>query len=100
VRDGRIPVPPARFNESYMMHDSTSPLHAIIASNEVSVAMMSGFGGRTLTDESILEAVAFRKAIRGLRRSVLQRGDGSARCWPAPSCLRPATPPSKPRAAR
>ena len=50
VRDGRNPVPHARFNESYMMHGSTSPLYTIIASNEVSAAMMSGVGGRTLDD--------------------------------------------------
>ena len=48
VRDGRKPVEHARFNEAFMMHASTSPQYAIIASNEVSMAMMDGVGGRTL----------------------------------------------------
>lgn len=63
VRDGRSPIPHARFNEAFMMHSSTSPLYTIIASNDVTAAMMDGKGGLTLTSESIQEAVAFRQAM-------------------------------------
>ena len=63
VRDGKKAVEHARFNEAFMMHASTSPNYAIIASNDVTAAMMDGQGGKTLTDESISEAVEFRKLV-------------------------------------
>ena len=42
-----------------MMQASTSPFYPIIASNDISAAMMDGPGGRALTDVSIREAVFF-----------------------------------------
>ena len=39
------PIPHARFNESFMMHASTSPLYPIIVSNDITAAMMDGPGG-------------------------------------------------------
>ena len=45
IRDGRSPIPHARFNESFMMHASTSPLYPIIVSNDITAAMMDGPGG-------------------------------------------------------
>ncbi|KHL18640.1 UNVERIFIED_CONTAM: arginine decarboxylase [Mumia flava] len=63
VRQGRDPVDPDLFNEAFMMHASTSPLYSIIASNDVSAAMMSGRGGPLLTGISIAEAVAFRRTL-------------------------------------
>jgi arginine decarboxylase len=67
IREGRSPIEHSRFNESFMIHTSTSPLYAIIASCDVSAKMMEGPMGRTLTDESILEAVIFRKSMAGLK---------------------------------
>lgn len=52
------------FNEAYLMHMSTSPQYAIIASCDVAAAMMEPPGGRTLVEESILEALDFRRAMR------------------------------------
>jgi len=52
------------FNESYLMHTSTSPQYAIIASCDVAAAMMEPPGGRALVEESILEAMDFRRAMR------------------------------------
>ena len=63
VRNGRRPIDLPRMNEAFMMHASTSPLYAIIASNDVAARMMAGRGGEVLTTESIEEAVAFRKAL-------------------------------------
>ena len=40
VRDGRNAIDHTRFNESFMMHGSTSPFYPIIASNDVSASMM------------------------------------------------------------
>jgi len=53
-----------RFNEAYLMHTSTSPQYAIIASCDVAAAMMEAPGGPALVEESILEALDFRRAMR------------------------------------
>jgi arginine decarboxylase len=53
-----------RFNEAYLMHTSTSPQYAIIASCDVAAAMMEQPGGRALVEESISEALDFRRAMR------------------------------------
>ncbi len=91
VRDGRKPVEHARFNEAYMMHASTSPQYAIIASNEISMAMMDGVGGNTLTTEAISEAVSFRQfACRSYRRAQ-EDGDWMFRTWNADEVIDPAT---------
>jgi arginine decarboxylase len=53
-----------RFNEAYLMHSSTSPQYAIIASCDVAAAMMEAPGGTALVEESLLEAIDFRRAMR------------------------------------
>lgn len=53
-----------RFNEAYLMHTSTSPQYSIIASCDVAAAMMEAPGGTALVEESILEALDFRRAMR------------------------------------
>ncbi|MDK2126833.1 arginine/lysine/ornithine decarboxylase [Parachitinimonas caeni] len=53
-----------RFNEAYLMHTSTSPQYAIIASCDVAAAMMEAPGGTALVEESIAEALDFRRAMR------------------------------------
>ena len=53
-----------RFNEAYLMHTSTSPQYAIIASCDVAAAMMEPPGGPALVEESIREALDFRRAMR------------------------------------
>jgi arginine decarboxylase len=52
------------FNEAYLMHTSTSPQYAIIASCDVAAAMMEPPGGTALAEESILESLDFRRAMR------------------------------------
>jgi len=52
------------FNEAYLMHTSTSPQYAIIASCDVSAAMMESPGGTALVEESLKEALDFRRAMR------------------------------------
>ncbi len=53
-----------RFNEAYLMHTSTSPQYSIIASCDVAAAMMEAPGGTALVEESIQEALDFRRAMR------------------------------------
>jgi arginine decarboxylase len=52
------------FNEAYLMHTSTSPQYSIIASCDVAAAMMEAPGGTALVEESIKEALDFRRAMR------------------------------------
>jgi len=52
------------FNEAYLMHTSTSPQYAIIASCDVAAAMMEPPGGSALVEESIAESMDFRRAMR------------------------------------
>ena len=52
------------FNEAYLMHTSTSPQYSIIASCDVAAAMMEPPGGTALVEESIIEALDFRRAMR------------------------------------
>ena len=89
VRNGRRPIDLPRLNEAFMMHASTSPLYAIIASNDVAARMMEGRGGQVLTTESIEEAVAFRKA---LARTACDFGaDWFFRGWQPDQVTDPAT---------
>ncbi|MBS0404172.1 MAG: lysine decarboxylase, partial [Proteobacteria bacterium] len=52
------------FNEAYLMHTSTSPQYSIIASCDVAAAMMEPPGGTAMVEESLLEAMDFRRAMR------------------------------------
>jgi arginine decarboxylase len=83
IRDGRSPIPHPRFNESYMMQASTSPLYTIIVSNDVTAAMMDGPGGVALTNESIEEAVAFRQTMSRVHKQFQDKGDWFFRTWNA-----------------
>ncbi|MGC8480461.1 MAG: Orn/Lys/Arg decarboxylase N-terminal domain-containing protein [Acidimicrobiales bacterium] len=51
------------FNEAFLMHTSTSPQYAIIASCDVAAAMMDRPGGTALVEEALTEALEFRRAI-------------------------------------
>ncbi|MDY4594058.1 MAG: lysine decarboxylase LdcC [[Pasteurella] aerogenes] len=52
------------FNEAYMMHTSTSPNYGIVASTEISAAMMKGNTGKRLLEDAIDRAIRFRKEIK------------------------------------
>src|SRR6202008_4816827 len=67
IRDGRGAIDHGRFNEAYCTQASTSPLYALIASNDVAAAIMDGPGGYSLTQEVIDEAVACRLAVARFR---------------------------------
>ncbi len=59
-----------RFNEAFMMHISTSPQYSILASLDVSSAMMEGPAGRSLLQEMFDEALSFRRALANLREHI------------------------------
>ena len=60
-KNRRLDMP--RFNESFMMHTSTSPQYGIIASCDVAAAMMEQPGGRAIVQETHDEAFSFRRAM-------------------------------------
>jgi len=64
------------FNEAYLMHTSTSPQYAIIASCDVAAAMMEEPGGAILVEESITEALNFRRAMRKVGDDWAQNQNG------------------------
>ena len=96
IRDGKGAIPHSRFNESFMMHASTSPLYTIIASNDITSAMMDGRGGLTLTSEAIDEAVAFRQAMGRIHAHFTKQRDWFFDTWNATHV---AVPRSKKRVA-
>jgi arginine decarboxylase len=81
VRDGKGAIDHHRFNQAYMMHTSTSPLYAIVASNDITSAMMDGNGGRSLTQEAIEEAVDFRQVVGRLSRTFAEKKDWFFKPW-------------------
>jgi lysine decarboxylase/arginine decarboxylase len=91
IRDGRRPIDHARFNESFMMHASTSPNYAIIASNDVSAAMMDGPGGKALTGDAIREAIAFRRMLARLNGEFQGRGEWFFNVWQPDTVTLPDT---------
>jgi arginine decarboxylase len=96
IRDGRRPIDHARFNEAFMMHASTSPQYAIIASNDVAAAMMDGPSGPALTGESIREAVAFRQTLARLSAEFEAKGTWFFSAWQPDSVLDGKTGDAKP----
>jgi arginine decarboxylase len=60
----------AHFNDAFMMHTSTSPQYGIIASCDVAAAMMEQPAGRALVQETIDEALSFRRAMAGVQKEL------------------------------
>ena len=83
IRDGRGAIEHSRFNEAYCAQASTSPLYALIASNDVAAAMMDGPAGQSLTQETIDEAVACRLALARGHREFKAKGQWFFAPWNA-----------------
>ncbi|MFL6618691.1 MAG: Orn/Lys/Arg decarboxylase N-terminal domain-containing protein, partial [Povalibacter sp.] len=83
IRDGRGAIDHGRFNEAYCAQASTSPLYALIASNDVAAAMMDGPGGEALTQDTIDEAIAFRLALARANREFQSKKDWFFTPWNA-----------------
>ena len=81
VRNGRNPIEHTRFNEAFMMHASTSPFYPIIASNDVSAAMMDGTSGKSLTTDAISEAVSFRQMMARMHAEFAADKQWFFNCW-------------------
>jgi arginine decarboxylase len=62
----RAPLDYDQFNESFMMHGTTSPFYPLIASLDVAAAMMDEPAGPTLMSETLQDAISFRKAMSSI----------------------------------
>ncbi|WP_272423670.1 Orn/Lys/Arg decarboxylase N-terminal domain-containing protein [Polyangium jinanense] len=62
-----------RFNDAFLMHTSTSPNYPILASIDVASRMMAGRGGHALLQETIEEALTFRRLLRDMRNEFNSR---------------------------
>src|SRR5882757_3030941 len=62
----RAPLDFDQFNESFMMHGTTSPFYPMIASLDVATSMMDEPAGPTLMAETIFDAISFRKAMSSI----------------------------------
>jgi arginine decarboxylase len=70
-----------RFNEAFMIHTSTSPQYAIIASLDVAARMMEGEAGRALMNDTIEESVIFRKKMLSIGEELKSCGDPDSKQW-------------------
>jgi arginine decarboxylase len=91
IRDGRGAIDHGRFNEAYCSQASTSPLYALIASNDVAAAMMDGPSGQVLTQDVIDEAVACRLAVARIRHELAAKQEWFFAPWNAEEITDPRT---------
>ena len=70
-----------RFNETFMLHASTSPFYPLFASLDVGAQMMKGRSGEVLWDDTIRLGIELRKKIRGLQNEFADQPGDSAAKW-------------------
>jgi arginine decarboxylase len=68
----RAPVDARVFHQAFLMQGTTSPFHPILASSDVATAMMEPPAGRTLLDEAIRDAIAFRQTMAATRARFME----------------------------
>ena len=86
IRDAHIKgqerrVEARRFNESFLVHASTSPFYPIFASLDVGAHMMKGRSGMVLWDDTIRLGIELRKKLRMIRREYDAKEADPARRW-------------------
>src|ERR1700722_20271121 len=70
-----------RFNESFLLHASTSPFYPIFASLVVGAQMMKGRSGEILWDDTIKLGIELRKKVRAIRREFEEKEKDPSRRW-------------------
>jgi ornithine decarboxylase len=75
IKDHKRHVSHQRFNETFMLHASTSPFYPLFASLDVGAQMMKGKSGKVLWDDTIRLGIELRKKIRALRREFTNADD-------------------------
>jgi len=73
IRNGsHVQVSPDEFNESYMMHGSTSPQYSMVASLDVATKMMED-NGKVMWNDTIIEAIHLRKKMVTILRDLKKK---------------------------
>jgi len=70
-----------RFNETFMLHASTSPFYPLFASLDVGAQMMRGRSGEVLWDDTVRLGIELRKKIRAIKREFVEKEKDPARHW-------------------
>jgi ornithine decarboxylase len=70
-----------RFNESFLLHASTSPFYPLFASLDVGAQMMRGRSGEVLWDDTVRLGIELRKKIRAIRREFEEKEQDPDRRW-------------------
>ncbi len=86
VKDGhtsaeRRHVTHRRFNDSFMLHASTSPFYPLFASLDVGAQMMKGRAGEVLWDDTIRLGIELRKKIREIKASHERDASSPEKNW-------------------
>ncbi len=75
TKDQKRHVSHRRFNETFMLHASTSPFYPLFASLDVGAQMMKGRAGEVLWDDTIRLGIELRKKLRGLLHEFANASD-------------------------
>ncbi len=70
-----------RFNETFLIHASTSPFYPLFASLDVGAQMMKGKSGEILWDDTIRLGIEIRKKIRAIRHEYEQKAKEPEMAW-------------------
>ncbi|OIQ94796.1 ornithine decarboxylase, constitutive [mine drainage metagenome] len=70
-----------RFNETFMLHASTSPFYPLFASLDVGAQMMRGRSGEVLWDDTVHLGIELRKKIRAIHQEFAEKNSDPARQW-------------------
>ena len=75
IKDGgSVKIVPDEFNESYMMHGSTSPQYSMMASLDVATKMMDD-NGEVIMNDTIMEAIQLRKKVVTINNDLLEKNE-------------------------
>jgi ornithine decarboxylase len=81
IRGQKRRIEHRRFNESFLMHASTSPFYPLFASLDVGAQMMKGRSGEVLWDDTIRLGIELRKKLRAVRREFEEKERSPERRW-------------------
>ena len=81
IRGQRRYIEHKRFNESFLMHASTSPFYPLFASLDVNAKVHEGKAGEMLWDRCIELGIEARKKFREFNRYYEQTGNGAEEKW-------------------
>ncbi len=77
---GKVKINHDEFNESYMMHGSTSPQYTMIASLDVATQMMDD-NGPTMMNDIIMGAIRLRQKVVNIQNEFKKKNDWFFGMW-------------------